>query len=143
MDDDAGMDEARVRALVAELDAAVPREGAAVRFELHGGLDETAVVANPRGALRLGVELLRASLRGMDEAAAGRTPFGALEVEYALDDASDFVVDGVVVRDPLPEPRAPRKERGGRFIGALLAVLAGAIVLVLALAWAMSRLPRP
>lgn len=134
------MDEARIRALVADLDAAVPREGAAVRFEIHGGLDETAVVANPRGALRLGIELLRAGLRGMDEAAAGRTPFGALELEYALDDTSAFDLDGVVVRDPLPESRAPRKERGGRLIGRLLAVLGAILALILAIAGAMTWL---
>ena len=134
------MDEARVRALVAELDAAVPREGAAVRFEIHGGLDETAVVATPRGALRLGIELLRAGLRGMDEGAAGRTPFGALELEYALDDASAFDLDGVVVRDPLPAPRVPRKQGGGRFIGRLLAELAAILALILALAGVMTWL---
>jgi hypothetical protein len=57
---DAVTDDDRVRALVQELDAAVPRDGrAAITQDAEYG--STIVTANQLGFLRLGVELLKAA----------------------------------------------------------------------------------
>jgi hypothetical protein len=54
------MDEARLRQLVAELDALVPRDGALIREGpgFINDIDEPALIGNRRGYLRLGIELL-------------------------------------------------------------------------------------
>jgi hypothetical protein len=113
------MDEARVRALVAELDAAVPRQGARVRLEVYGGgPDESQAVANRTGTLRLGVELLRAALKAMDEEAAGRRAVAAVDAEALLDPASTVEIGVVELRDVLGPPRMTAS-RAGRRAGAL------------------------
>lgn len=113
------MDEARVRALVAELDAAVPPQGARVRLEMYGGgPDESQAVANRAGALRYGIEILRAALKAMDEEAAGRRALATVDTEAILDPASSVEVQLVELRDVLGPARATGS-RIGRRAGAL------------------------
>jgi hypothetical protein len=55
-------DTEQIKKMVAELDAAVPRDGARVHLSQYGGgPDESKVVGNQRGYLRLGIEFLRAA----------------------------------------------------------------------------------
>ena len=55
-------DTEQIQKMVAELDAAVPRDGARVYLSQYGGgPDESKVVGNQRGYLRLGIEFLRAA----------------------------------------------------------------------------------
>ena len=52
----------QIKKLVADLDAAVPRDGAQVcLLQYGGGPDESKVLANQRGYLRLGIEFLQAA----------------------------------------------------------------------------------
>src|SRR6185437_587704 len=52
----------QIKKMVADLDAAVPRAGARVYISQYGGgPDESKIVANQRGYLRLGIELLQAA----------------------------------------------------------------------------------
>jgi hypothetical protein len=56
------MDHQCLQSTIAELDDAVPRAGARVKFEQYGGgPDESHVIANREGFLRLGVEFLKAA----------------------------------------------------------------------------------
>lgn len=57
------MDVDKIRVFVEELDALVPEEGAAVRLDQYGGgPDESQIIANQAGLLRLGIELLKTGL---------------------------------------------------------------------------------
>lgn len=103
------MDETRIRALVAELDALVPCEGARARLDVYGGApDESCVIGNQAGALRLGIEVLRGTLAAMDDGATGRRPVGLIDLEEVLDDESAFLIDHVELADPLPPPNRAR-----------------------------------
>lgn len=56
------LDHVRIQELIEQLDAAVPRDGAAVLIPLYGGgPDESYIVANQRGYLRMGIEFLKAA----------------------------------------------------------------------------------
>ena len=56
------MDEDKIKAIIKQLDDEVPREGAKVILEQYGGgPDESQIVANQKGYLRLGVEFLKAA----------------------------------------------------------------------------------
>src|SRR5271167_2697647 len=55
-------DTEQIKKMIADLDAAVPRDGARVHLSQYGGgPDESKVIANQRGYLRLGIEFLRAA----------------------------------------------------------------------------------
>jgi len=57
------MDVDKIRIFVEELDELVPEDGAAVRLDQYGGgPDESQIVANQAGLLRLGIELLKTGL---------------------------------------------------------------------------------
>ncbi len=57
------MDVDKIRVFVDELDELVPEEGAAVRLDQYGGgPDESQIIANQAGLLRLGIELLKTGL---------------------------------------------------------------------------------
>ena len=125
------MDERRIRELVDELDARVPREGATVRLEpqeeRHG---EQRAVANRAGALRLGIALLRAALKAMDEDAAGRRAVARVETDGWLDPDSDVSVGAVELRDLLGRPATPAHRAAERAGMAACAVLALAFLVV-------------
>lgn len=56
------LDHGRIQELIEQLDAAVPRDDAAVLIPLYvGGPDESYIVANQRGYLRMGIEFLKAA----------------------------------------------------------------------------------
>jgi len=55
-------DTEQIKKMVSDLDAAVPRDGARVYLSQYGGgPDESKIVANQRGYLRLGIGFLRAA----------------------------------------------------------------------------------
>ena len=57
------MDVDKIRVFVEELDELVPEDGAAVRLDQYGGgPDESQIIANQTGLLRLGIELLKVGL---------------------------------------------------------------------------------
>ncbi len=57
---DSGLDERAIQDLTAQLDEAIPRDGAIVVLDE----DQTGVIANRLGYLRLGVEFLHAAFAG-------------------------------------------------------------------------------
>ena len=80
----------RVRRLVRELDAEVSREGAFVHLTQYGGgPDESSIIANQAGYLRLGVELMKAGLAPADTDA----PAVKLDLEGLLTPHSDLHFD--------------------------------------------------
>lgn len=126
------MDEARIRALVAELDAAVPREGARLRLTDSHPADDGSLVArgNAAGALRLGADLLAATVTAMDRAAEGSSAVGVLGLEAWVDSQSDWSTAAVMLADPLPPvPPAARRGLGDRLmLGGYAPLLFGLLV---------------
>ena len=79
-----------IRRLVRELDVEVPREGAFVHLTQYGGgPDESSIIANQAGYLRLGVELMKAGLAPADTDA----PAVKLDLEGLLTPHSDLQFD--------------------------------------------------
>ena len=124
----------RIRTLVAELDPEVPREGAFARLvQYGGGPDETYLVANQRGYLRLSIEFLRAAIA---PTAADTTPKRArsldIDLEYVLDPDSDVGIDYLERREDLI-PGVPSRAPMGwpdRFRFAVIALVVLAAVAV-------------
>lgn len=86
------MDNGRVLRLIDELDAHVPREGAIVRFEQYGGgPDESKVVGNRSGYLRLGIELMKGGLAPISPGKTGDRI--EVEIEYLVDAESNISFD--------------------------------------------------
>lgn len=95
------MNEARFRALIAELDKGVPRATDAVRIVQRD--DGLGVVATRQGALRLGIAILRAAL---EEAERGSDASDAAdELAELIDDHGTWIEDVRTV-DALPTPDA-------------------------------------
>ena len=101
---------ARIETLVSELDNEVPREDAFARLvQYGGGPDESYLVANERGFLRLGIEFLRAAVA---PPRPGRTNGGQIldiDLDYVLDPDAEIGIDYLERRDPF-EPNAPVAE---------------------------------
>ena len=80
------MDDKKIKEIVENLDHTVPKDGALANFYIYGGgEDETAVIANKLGYLRLGTEFLKAayaeSVENMDnESSAIRMDISYLKV---------------------------------------------------------------
>lgn len=86
------MDNERVLALIDDLDAHVPREGAIVRFEQYGGgPDESKVVGNRAGYLRLGIEFLKGGLAPFNP--GKDADLIQVEIDYLLDAQSNISFD--------------------------------------------------
>ncbi len=134
------MDEQRLRALVTELDALVPREGGLLRISERNPRDATLALGNEAGVLRLGVELMRATLAAADARGAGRDALAVLDVEF--DDQSDTRIDAVELVGALPSvPPPPRRPLLDRVMmdGRIVLVFALIAAIVAAVAFALER----
>jgi hypothetical protein len=90
-----------IRRLVRELDAEVSREGAFVHLTQYGGgPDESSIIANQSGYLRLGVELMKAGLAPADTDA----PAVKLDLDGLLTPHSDLQFDWCERREAPPPP---------------------------------------
>jgi hypothetical protein len=119
---------AEIRKMAAELDAFVPREGARVcSSQYGGGADESKLVGNQRGYLRLGIEFLRAALTTPNP-----EPHGSIDVDlrYLLTDDSTVRFDWFERSEDL-DAAMPAGRKPGWLISA---IVTGAITLCLALA---------
>jgi len=98
------MDRAQIESTIAALDARVPKEDARVMIQQYGGgPDECVIVANERGYLRLGIELLKAAYA---PAVLGNNRDSiSVDLDYLLMEGSEVRIDGFERRDP-EAPRA-------------------------------------
>ena len=95
--------ESRVEELVQELDTIVARDAARVHLRQYGGgPDETQIIANRSGYLRLGIEFLKAGVAVPDEKLS--VP---LDFEYLLTSDSDVSINWAEQRDPVETSPAP------------------------------------
>jgi hypothetical protein len=119
----------QIKKMVADLDAAVPRAGARVYLSQYGGgSDECKIVANQRGYLRLGIELLQAAFAPPATKAQEQVQ---VDLRYLLTDNSTVGFDWFERREDLAV--ATRTERKpGRLIPVML-VLGMVAVVILAM----------
>jgi len=120
---------ATVQKLIAELDVAIPKEGARVQLcQYGGGPDESRVIATRRGYLRLGIEFLRAAYAAPCEKNPGQI---AVNLDYLLTDSSDIGFDWFERVDSLPEAASDsRISFFSRCFGMTVMVVLGCIFLV-------------
>lgn len=104
------MDRAQIEATIAALDAAVPKDDARVAIHQYGGgPDECTVVANERGYLRLGVEILKAAYG--PPVPGNRTESVSVDIDYVLSEDSEVRFDWFERRDPAAPPPPSRWSR--------------------------------
>ena len=119
------MDEEKIRETIALLDREIPREGARVRLDQYGGgPDESRIIANKAGFLRLGLELLKAAYAPRER---GSTSV-SVDLDYLLTGDSSIGFDWFERREPDDE----QPSSSGRLVALVgLTVLAILILLVL------------
>jgi len=128
--------EATAQELITKLDSLVPRDGGRVSLTQYGGgPDESRVIANRRGYLRLGIEFLKASFAPYEKQHLIKT-----DIRYLLTDDSDVAFDWFERREDLPQT-TPQSRRahiipsiiGFGFLG--LVILCAIIGLVTIIRW--------
>lgn len=107
----------QIKKMVAELDAAVPRAGARVYLSQYGGgPDESKMVANQRGYLRLGIELLQAAFAPPSPKTQQQIQ---VDLRYLLTDDSTVGFDWFERREDLAAATRAERRRS-RLIPAIL-----------------------
>lgn len=103
------MEEQSIQAAIAFLDTSVPREGARVRLRQYGGgPDESEIIANERGFLRLGIAFLKAAHA---TPRPGSSKSGIeLDLDDLLTDDSTIVFDFIDRDEVVPESSSPNPE---------------------------------
>ena len=103
------MDEARIKSLIAELDSAVPKQGAVVKLlKYGGGPDESAFAGNMAGYLRFGIEFLKGAFASTG-ADAARNDDVRVDLDYVLDRTSDISFDWFQRGENLPGVTSPEQ----------------------------------
>jgi hypothetical protein len=117
--------------MVAELDAAVPREGARVHLSQYGGgPDESKVIGNQRGYLRLGVEFLRAAFAPPSPQSPEMID---VNIRYLLTDDSTVGFDWFERREDLPPPSTERTSSRLKGVGIFAVFIIGCILALVGL----------
>jgi hypothetical protein len=89
--DGGGVDSHRLSELIGELDDQVPVDGAIVQFiQYGGGPDESKIIANRLGYLRLGIEFLKGGIAIPSGAAPSLVN---VVIDYLTDDNSNISFD--------------------------------------------------
>lgn len=103
------MDRDRIASLVARLDELVPRQGASVVLQPHGGgADESQIVANELGFLRLGVDIMRGTLQADTSDAAAQIL--NVDIDYLFSPESPIRVDAFLLAPNLTPPPAESRD---------------------------------
>jgi hypothetical protein len=133
------LDDQALQKLIASLDESVPKEGARVLLTQYGGgPDESQIVANQRGYLRLGIELLKAAYSAAPETDSSRPHVVYPDFDYLLTKDSTINFDWCERREPGEERAKPASvsERlvpmffFGIIIGFLVLALVGLVTVV-------------
>ncbi|MBX7074022.1 MAG: hypothetical protein K1X71_12820 [Pirellulales bacterium] len=119
---------AEIEGLVARLDALVPQEEAAIAFEQYGGdLDESKIVANQRGFLRFGVEMLKSAILPTGE--EGDLP---IDIRYLQTEPARIRFDWIVRRDRAGSPVPADQQTRSYMKDRLALVTCGVVVFAVA-----------
>lgn len=124
------VDERKVQEAIGFLEEEVPRERARVKLDQYGGgPDESQIIANKDGFLRLGVEFLKAAYAPVTDP---KDPTAVkVDIDYLLTGDSSIYFGWIQRREPDDEPGTIP----GRFIRfipwVILSVLVGIAILAL------------
>jgi len=104
------MDEDKIKAIIKQLDDEVPREGAKVILEQYGGgPDESQIVANQKGYLRLGVEFLKAAFA--ERKSISKKGYDSIPIDfgYLISENSTVDFDNFEITESFPDTTYKRK----------------------------------
>jgi hypothetical protein len=88
------MNDEAIQNAISSLDKAVPKEGARVAMvQYGGGPDESQIIANRQGYLRLGIEFLKAAYSTPLQPEPKAPDMVKLDLEYLLTNDSDINFD--------------------------------------------------
>jgi len=119
------MDERKIRDAIALLEHEVPREGARVKLAQYGGgPDESQILANELGFLRLGVEFLKAAYAPTDDVKTSDSV--KLDIDYLLTRDSSISFNWVERCEPRDECKW---NTGGAAAAVVISVLLGIVIL--------------
>jgi hypothetical protein len=126
------MDREEIKATIHQLDVAIDKEGAAVQFHQYGGgPDESKIVANEAGYLRLGVEFLKSAYAEKDHDVDDGNSI-PVDLEYLISPESDIGFDWFERNEtikPFKEEKWSWKSQIFGFI--LMAIFFGVIALAI------------
>lgn len=109
-----------IREVIAGLDGAVPRDGARVSLvQYGGGPDESQIIANQDGYLRLGIECMKAAFSAKGASDSNTPNAIVLDLGYLLTSDSTIHFDWCERREPESNPDRPGSI-GDRLVPALL-----------------------
>jgi hypothetical protein len=95
------MNRDRIASLVDRLDELVPRQGASVVLQPHGGsADEWQIMANELGFLRLGVDIMRGTLHA--DTSDGAAQILDVDIDHLFSRESPIRVDAFLLAPNLP-----------------------------------------
>ncbi len=87
------LNDPKIKKLIETLDSKIPRENATVKLvQYGGGPDESQIIANKAGYLRLGVELLKAAFAKQSDDSKDPNDIET-SIDYLITDDSDISFD--------------------------------------------------
>jgi hypothetical protein len=123
------VNEQKIQDAIAVLEREVPKDHARVRMAQYGGgPDESQIIANRLGFLRLGVEFLKAAYAPIS--GAGDSTSVTVDLDYLLTEDS-YQFDWFERREPSVE----RQRRPGRFVPVVIlsSIVAGVVLAIIGL----------
>jgi hypothetical protein len=104
------MDEDKIKTIIKQLDDEIPRDGAKVIFEQYGGgPDESQIIANHRGYLRLGVEFLKAAYAERKPISKKGYDAISVDLDYLIAENSTVGFDNFEITESFPPATYKRK----------------------------------
>lgn len=104
------MDEDKLKAIIKQLDDEIPRDGAKVILEQYGGgPDESQIVANQKGYLRLGVEFLKAAFAERKSISKKGYDSVPIDLGYLISENSTVDFDNFEITESFTDTTYKRK----------------------------------
>lgn len=126
------MNTEEIKETILKLDQAVAKEGAVVALRQYGGgPDESQIVANEIGYLRLGIELMKAAFSEKN-AKIDEGNSISVDLDYLISPTSDISFDWFERTENVTAPKTQNEPWNSQLIGFfIMAVLFGIIALAL------------
>ncbi len=104
------MDEKKIQEIIKQLEDEIPREDAKVIFEQYGGgPDESQIIANQRGYLRLGIEFLKAAFAERKPISKKGYDAIPVDLDYLIAENSTVGFDNFEITESFPTTTYKRK----------------------------------
>jgi len=126
------MDREEIEAIIERLDSAIRKEGAAVLFDQYGGgPDESRIVANESGYLRLGIEFLKGAYAEKDPDVDDGNSI-SIDLEYLVSPESDVGFDWFERNETIKTVEEQKQSWKSKIFGfSIMAVFFGVIALAI------------